>query len=92
MHVILFSLNTSFSLQKIWANQGGGQHKPPNDLVFRQQSSWGTGKGIKTAVSDATGKVRNSLCQFADEYQELHAFEIMLLAAAVGTNFYQQFL
>ena len=79
-------------LSKIWANQGGGHHKPPSELVFRQQSSWGTGKGIKTTVIDGSGKVRNTLYQFADEHQELHEFEIKLLAAALGVDDYQQFL
>ena len=79
-------------LSQIWANQGGGQHKPPADLVFRQQSSWGTGKGIKTAVSDNEGKVRDTLYQFADEWQQLHDFEIRLLASAVGVTNYEGFL
>lgn len=84
--------HTLFLFPQIWANQGGGQHKPPNELVFRQQSSWGTGKDIKTSVTDTNGKVRNTLCQFADEHEELHAFEIKLLAAIVGVNNYQEFL
>jgi hypothetical protein len=85
-------LTGKFIFSKIWANQGGGQHKPPTDLVFRQQSSWGTGKGIKTAVTDNEGKVRNTLCQFADEYQELHDFEIRLLASVVGVTDYKKYV
>ncbi|XP_028399231.1 lamin-B1-like [Dendronephthya gigantea] len=49
----------------IWANQGGGQHKPPTDLVFRQQSSWGTGKGVKTTITDTEGKEVASLLEEA---------------------------
>ena len=77
---------------QIWANQGGGQHKPPTDLVFRQQSLWGTGNGIKTAVSDNEGKVRDTLWQFADEQQQLHNLEIRLLASVVGVADYEEFL
>ena len=85
-------LTIFYIFSKIWANQGGGQHKPPADLVFRQQSSWGSGKGIRTAVTDNEGKVRTTLCQFADEYQQLHDFEIRLLATVVGVTDYEQFL
>lgn len=85
-------MTSRFYFSKIWANQGGGQHKPPTDLVFRQQSSWGTGQGIKTSVTDNNGKVCNTLFQFADEYYELHEFEIKLLASVVGVTNYEQFL
>lgn len=40
----------------IWASQGGGQHKPPSELVFRQKASWGVGKETKTVLKDADGQ------------------------------------
>lgn len=40
----------------IWASQGGGQHKPPTDLVFRQKASWGVGKETKTVLKDSEGQ------------------------------------
>lgn len=43
----------SGSYVTIWASQGGGQHKPPSELVFRQKTSWGVGKETKTVLKDA---------------------------------------
>lgn len=40
----------------IWASQGGGQHKPPSDLLFRQKASWGVGKETKTVLRDSDGQ------------------------------------
>ncbi|XP_015765214.1 PREDICTED: lamin-B1-like [Acropora digitifera] len=46
----------SGSYVTVWASQGGGQHKPPTDLVFRQKASWGVGRETRTLLKDADGQ------------------------------------
>ncbi|XP_067046476.1 lamin-B1-like [Acropora muricata] len=46
----------SGSFVTVWASQGGGQHKPPTDLVFRQKASWGVGRETRTLLKDADGQ------------------------------------
>uniref|UniRef100_A0A8C2ZB19 Lamin A n=1 Tax=Cyclopterus lumpus TaxID=8103 RepID=A0A8C2ZB19_CYCLU len=41
----------------IWASSGGGTHNPPSDLVWKNQSSWGTGDLLQTALISANGEV-----------------------------------
>uniref|UniRef100_A0A8C2ZB29 Lamin A n=1 Tax=Cyclopterus lumpus TaxID=8103 RepID=A0A8C2ZB29_CYCLU len=40
----------------IWASSGGGTHNPPSDLVWKNQSSWGTGDLLQTALISANGE------------------------------------
>ncbi|XP_068425306.1 lamin-A-like [Clinocottus analis] len=40
----------------IWAASGGGTHNPPSDLVWKNQSSWGTGDLLQTALISANGE------------------------------------
>lgn len=46
----------SGSYVTIWASQGGGQHKPPADLLFRQKASWGVGRETRTVLRDGDGQ------------------------------------
>ncbi|CAH3169321.1 unnamed protein product [Porites lobata] len=46
----------SGSYVTIWASQGGGQHKPPAELLFRQKGNWGVGKDTSTVLRDADGQ------------------------------------
>lgn len=46
----------SGSYVTVWASQGGGQHKPPTDLLFRQKASWGVGRETRTVLKDADGQ------------------------------------
>lgn len=73
-----------FFESQIWASQGGGQHKPPTDLVFRQKASWGVGKETKTVLKDSDGQVCVCVCQFADEDVEDGMFALELLSSQVG--------
>uniref|UniRef100_A0A8C4QAM2 Lamin A n=1 Tax=Eptatretus burgeri TaxID=7764 RepID=A0A8C4QAM2_EPTBU len=41
----------------VWAASGGVSHNPPTDLLWKNQSSWGTGDDIRTFLLDSTGKV-----------------------------------
>uniref|UniRef100_A0A8C2ZAS2 Lamin A n=1 Tax=Cyclopterus lumpus TaxID=8103 RepID=A0A8C2ZAS2_CYCLU len=41
----------------IWASSGGGTHNPPSDLVWKNQSSWGTGDLLQTALISANGEM-----------------------------------
>ncbi|XP_069074115.1 lamin isoform X1 [Pleurodeles waltl] len=40
----------------IWASGAGATHSPPSDLVWKAQSSWGSGDSIRTALLTATGE------------------------------------
>ncbi|KPP74324.1 hypothetical protein Z043_106520 [Scleropages formosus] len=45
-------------LQKqIWAAGAGGTHNPPSDLVWKSQSSWGSGDQFQTMLISANGEV-----------------------------------
>uniref|UniRef100_A0AAR2KTG4 Lamin A n=1 Tax=Pygocentrus nattereri TaxID=42514 RepID=A0AAR2KTG4_PYGNA len=41
----------------IWAAGAGGTHNPPSDLVWKTQSSWGTGDLFQTTLISANGEV-----------------------------------
>uniref|UniRef100_A0A3B3SE89 Lamin A n=1 Tax=Paramormyrops kingsleyae TaxID=1676925 RepID=A0A3B3SE89_9TELE len=41
----------------IWASGAGGTHSPPSDLVWKTQSSWGTGDQFKTTLINTSGEV-----------------------------------
>lgn len=43
---------------QVWAASGGGSHKPPTDLVWKSQSSWGSGDLLQTTLINANGEVR----------------------------------
>uniref|UniRef100_A0A667WYC3 Lamin A n=1 Tax=Myripristis murdjan TaxID=586833 RepID=A0A667WYC3_9TELE len=72
----------------IWASAGGGSHNPPSDLVWKTQSSWGTGDLLQTTLISANGeemamrKVTRTLFQDDDDddmvrLSELHGvFEV----------------
>ncbi|KAK2909869.1 lamin-A-like [Channa argus] len=57
----------------IWAASGGGSHNPPTDLLWKTQSSWGTGDLLQTSLISAHGeemamrKVTRTLFQEEDD-------------------------
>lgn len=63
----------------IWAASGGGTHNPPSDLVWKNQSSWGTGDLLQTALISANGeemamrKVTRTLVFHEDEDDDMGA-------------------
>ncbi|KAL0962592.1 hypothetical protein UPYG_G00342190 [Umbra pygmaea] len=40
----------------IWAAAAGGSHNPPSDLVWKNQTSWGTGEQFQTILISANGE------------------------------------
>ncbi|KAM9776943.1 lamin-A-like [Syngnathus typhle] len=40
----------------IWADDAGGNHNPPSDLVWETQANWGTGDQFQTTLIDANGE------------------------------------
>lgn len=40
----------------IWASGAGGTHSPPSDLVWKSQSSWGSGDNVQTSLISANGE------------------------------------
>ncbi|XP_030042233.1 lamin [Microcaecilia unicolor] len=40
----------------IWASGAGASHNPPTDLVWKAQSSWGSGDSIRTALITSNGE------------------------------------
>ncbi|XP_056300101.1 lamin-A-like isoform X2 [Pseudoliparis swirei] len=58
---IVFKFPHKFSVKAggtvtIWAASGGGTHNPPTDLVWKNQSSWGTGDVVRTTLISASGE------------------------------------
>ncbi|KAK9514235.1 hypothetical protein VZT92_027715 [Zoarces viviparus] len=58
---ILYKFPHKFTLKAggtvtIWASSGGGTHSPPSDLVWKNQSSWGTGDLLQTSLISANGE------------------------------------
>lgn len=44
---------------QIWASNAGVSSSPPTDLIWKNQSSWGTGENIKVVLTNPEGVVRN---------------------------------
>lgn len=40
----------------IWASGAGATHNPPSDVVWKAQSSWGSGDSIRTALITSNGE------------------------------------
>ncbi|CAN9500869.1 unnamed protein product [Ophioblennius macclurei] len=40
----------------VWSLDSGSTHHPPSDLLWKTQSSWGTGNDITTSLIDADGQ------------------------------------
>lgn len=58
---IIFKFPSKFTLKAgqrvtIWSSNGGGTHSPPSDLVWKTQSSWGTGDVFQTTLISANGE------------------------------------
>ncbi|XP_037651653.1 lamin-A-like isoform X2 [Sebastes umbrosus] len=58
---IVFKFPVKFTLRAgqrvtIWASGAGGTHNPPSDLVWKTQSSWGTGDLFQTTLISANGE------------------------------------
>uniref|UniRef100_A0A665UV73 Lamin-A-like n=1 Tax=Echeneis naucrates TaxID=173247 RepID=A0A665UV73_ECHNA len=58
---ISFKFPAKFTLKAgqrvtIWASGAGGAHSPPSDLVWKTQSSWGTGDMFQTTLISASGE------------------------------------
>ncbi|XP_060948942.1 lamin-A-like [Limanda limanda] len=79
---ISFKFPAKFTLKAgqrvtIWASGAGGAHNPPSDLVWKTQTSWGTGDVLQTTLISASGdemamrKVTRT--QFEDEDDDMVA-------------------
>ncbi|XP_053302791.1 lamin-A [Pleuronectes platessa] len=77
---ISFKFPAKFTLKAgqrvtIWASGAGGAHNPPSDLVWKTQTSWGTGDVFQTTLISASGdemamrKVTRT--QFEDEDDDM---------------------
>ena len=40
----------------IWASGAGATHSPPSDVVWKAQSSWGSGDSLRTALINSNGE------------------------------------
>ncbi|XP_028317512.1 lamin-A-like isoform X2 [Gouania willdenowi] len=81
---IVFKFPAKFTLKAgqrvtIWAANAGGIHKPPSDLVWKTQNSWGTGDLFQTTLISAGGeemamrKVTRTQCEDEDEDMVAHS-------------------
>ncbi|XP_053501185.1 lamin-B1 [Ictalurus furcatus] len=67
----------------IWASNAGVSSSPPTDLIWKNQSSWGTGENIKVALTNPEGEevaVRSTVFKTAtvaeeDDDEGVEAFE-----------------
>jgi len=48
---------------KIWANNQGGTHNPPESLIFEEIKSWGVGPTVATTLYNREGEERASCYQ-----------------------------
>ncbi|XP_018601144.2 lamin-A-like [Scleropages formosus] len=58
---IIYKFAAKFTLKAgqsvtIWAAGAGGTHNPPSDLVWKSQSSWGSGDQFQTMLISANGE------------------------------------
>lgn len=44
--------------RQVWAAGSGVAHSPPSTLVWKSQSSWGSGESFRTVLVNADGEVR----------------------------------
>ncbi|XP_060752017.1 lamin-B1 [Tachysurus vachellii] len=57
----------------IWASNAGVSSSPPNDLVWKNQNSWGTGENIKVVLTNPEGEevaVRSTVFKTATVTEE----------------------
>ncbi|KAF5901945.1 lamin-B1, partial [Clarias magur] len=57
----------------IWASNAGVSSSPPTDLIWKNQSSWGTGENIKVVLTNPEGEevaVRSTVFQTATVQEE----------------------
>lgn len=57
----------------IWASNAGVSSSPPTDLVWKSQSSWGTGENVKVVLTNAEGEevaVRSTVFKTATVEEE----------------------
>ncbi|XP_041914972.1 lamin-B1 isoform X1 [Alosa sapidissima] len=57
----------------IWASNAGVSSNPPTDLVWKSQSSWGTGEDVKVVLTDPQGEevaVRSTVFKTASAEEE----------------------
>uniref|UniRef100_A0A8C5E160 Lamin A n=1 Tax=Gouania willdenowi TaxID=441366 RepID=A0A8C5E160_GOUWI len=59
----------------IWASSGGGTHNPPTDLVWKNQSSWGTGDHLQTLLINANGEVEHGVILYIYVYLLVSQYE-----------------
>ncbi|XP_061597279.1 lamin-A-like [Cololabis saira] len=58
---VAFKFPAKFTLKAgqrvtIWSSNGGGTHNPPSDLVWKTQTTWGTGDQFQTTLVSAGGE------------------------------------
>ncbi|XP_023200724.1 lamin-A-like isoform X2 [Xiphophorus maculatus] len=79
---IIFKFPAKFTLKAgqrvtIWASSSGGVHNPPSDLLWKTQSSWGTGDQFQTTLISANGEEmamrKVTRTQFEDEDEDMVA-------------------
>uniref|UniRef100_A0A3B5KLL3 Lamin A n=1 Tax=Xiphophorus couchianus TaxID=32473 RepID=A0A3B5KLL3_9TELE len=77
---IIFKFPAKFTLKAgqrvtIWASSSGGVHNPPSDLLWKTQSSWGTGDQFQTTLISANGEEmamrKVTRTQFEDEDEDM---------------------
>ncbi|XP_062870176.1 lamin-B1 isoform X2 [Trichomycterus rosablanca] len=57
----------------IWASNAGVSASPPSDLIWKNQSSWGTGENVKVVLTNAEGEevaVRTTVFKTATVMEE----------------------
>ncbi|XP_069031408.1 lamin-A-like [Embiotoca jacksoni] len=80
---VIYKFPSKFTLKAgatvtIWAASGGGTHKPPTDLVWKSQNSWGSGDLLQTSLINVSGEemaVRKvtRMLSFDDDDTEAHS-------------------
>uniref|UniRef100_A0A0M3IC60 Cytoplasmic intermediate filament protein n=1 Tax=Ascaris lumbricoides TaxID=6252 RepID=A0A0M3IC60_ASCLU len=75
---VVFTFPKGFILKplktvKIWARDQGGEDKPPDQLVFEKEDSFGFGSNAKTVLINASGEERASHLQTTTQSTVIYA-------------------
>uniref|UniRef100_A0A8C5ASG7 Lamin A/C n=1 Tax=Gadus morhua TaxID=8049 RepID=A0A8C5ASG7_GADMO len=75
----------------VWSSGGGGVHSPPTDLVWKTQTSWGTGDMMETLLINTGGEstmLYNSLLRIVMYDDILLYFSVLYLPVLLHTSLY----
>jgi intermediate filament protein if len=73
---LVYTLPKDFVLKpgkntKIWARNQGGTHRPPDELIFEAEDTWGKGQNVQTILYNKEGEERATHIQRSSQHTEV---------------------